>query len=371
MIVTVAPASGTLLDPEPPGANGKSRVIVPWSTRWPVVSSSVIVTVPLPSAIVAFTGLERSTKKVSSGSTRVSPTISTAIVRWNSPGPKKRKSSAGLKSPPPAVAVPSRVSKATVTRFVAGDDRLTWMIASEVPEFPSVTVTSSIDSSGVTSSSVIVNAPFPLRRSRGVHRVGKVDEEGLVGLVEGVADDLNRDRVLELPRREEEEVIGRAEVAAARRRRSSAGVEGDHDQVRGWRRQVHVDDRHSEVPEFPSVTVTSSIHSSGVSSFHDRDGPGPIGDGGVHRVGKVDEEGLVGLVERVADDLKRRRTDGIPLERTRRYRWQPCSHRLLVAVPSRVPKVTVTAFVAGDDKEIVNVATEVPELPSVTVTLLD
>ena len=35
VIVTVAPASGTLFVPdEPPGANGRSRVIVPWSTRW-------------------------------------------------------------------------------------------------------------------------------------------------------------------------------------------------------------------------------------------------------------------------------------------------------------------------------------------------
>ena len=34
-IVTVAPASGTLLDPEPePGANGRSRVIVPCIARW-------------------------------------------------------------------------------------------------------------------------------------------------------------------------------------------------------------------------------------------------------------------------------------------------------------------------------------------------
>ena len=35
VIVTVAPASGTLFVPdEPPGANASSRVIVPWSTRW-------------------------------------------------------------------------------------------------------------------------------------------------------------------------------------------------------------------------------------------------------------------------------------------------------------------------------------------------
>ena len=35
MIVTVAPASGTLFVPdEPPGANANNRVIVPWSTRW-------------------------------------------------------------------------------------------------------------------------------------------------------------------------------------------------------------------------------------------------------------------------------------------------------------------------------------------------
>ena len=44
-------------------------------------SLSTIVPTPWPSAIVAFTGLERSATNVSSNSSRVSPTIGTVNVR--------------------------------------------------------------------------------------------------------------------------------------------------------------------------------------------------------------------------------------------------------------------------------------------------
>ena len=49
-------------------------------------SSSRIVPMPWLSAIVAFVGAERLTKKVSSGSSSVSPVTAIAMIPWVDPG---------------------------------------------------------------------------------------------------------------------------------------------------------------------------------------------------------------------------------------------------------------------------------------------
>ncbi len=176
-------------------------------------SSSVIVPRPLSSVIVAAVAFDSSSVKVSSPSSSWSPLTTTVTDLVVSPAANV---SVPLVAPKSAgeVALPGAVAKSTVTCRPLTGERVTVKVALVVPVWPSVTVTSSTDSAGSASSSVIVPRPVASAMRR-VAGVGEVEGEGLVDLVEGVAADGDGDGLGGLARGEAEVAGDRGVVAPA------------------------------------------------------------------------------------------------------------------------------------------------------------
>src|SRR5262245_54448401 len=95
-------------------------------------------------------------KKVSLGSGEVSPFTGTVIVRVVWPGAKVSVPFTAVKSPGSA-ALPFEVKKSTETVFVLAVDIVTVKVALIDPLFPSVTVTSLIDSDGGTTVNEVLD----------------------------------------------------------------------------------------------------------------------------------------------------------------------------------------------------------------------
>ncbi len=118
-------------------------------------SSFDIVPIPMPSAIVAFTGLLRLTTNASSSSLRVSTFIWIVIGLVVCPGEIVTAPVAGVQSST-ACAVSSAVAQLTVICFPLAADKLTVRIRFLVPKLPSNMLTSLIDTDGGGSSSSMV-----------------------------------------------------------------------------------------------------------------------------------------------------------------------------------------------------------------------
>src|SRR5258705_8783475 len=105
-------------------------------------SSLMIDPCPSPSEMLAFTGLSRSTRKVSVPSTFRSPFTWTVMVPEVAPGAIDSAVESETKSLSAAVAVPSTVFQITSTCSVQGPERRTGKLKSVVPAFPSTSITS-------------------------------------------------------------------------------------------------------------------------------------------------------------------------------------------------------------------------------------
>ena len=220
-------------------------------------SSSVIVPTPWASAIVALAGLVRLTRNVSLVSSSRSPLTETVIVCVVWPGAKVR-------SPPRpgsrrAPAVPSAVAESTVT---------VWPLARQADG------EGRVDGAGVALGHGHVVDRQGRRRvvvgdradalavgDRGVDRLGQVDEEGLVDLVEHVALDLDGEGLGGLAGGEDERAAGGGVVAG----RMAVPLAVAESTVTVWplgalRLTVKV---ALIVPALPSVTVTSLIERVG------------------------------------------------------------------------------------------------------------
>jgi hypothetical protein len=138
-------------------------ISLPWkfaATNWKsdtggAPSSSRIVPCPSPSEMTTLNGWLRLTKKVSSGSTAVSPTTATDAALTVSPGRKVMRPVAALKSAP-CVAVPGAAVNRMRSVLPLAAESVRLKTALVVPELPSVTLASPAETVGVASSSRIV-----------------------------------------------------------------------------------------------------------------------------------------------------------------------------------------------------------------------
>src|SRR3954463_16744033 len=118
-----------------------------------VLSSSMMVTVALPSAIVAPVGFERTTVNASFGSLSVSPWIFTWNVSWTVPGWKVSVWVVIVKSEG-ALALPATVATVTVTGEKAAVDRRTVTRAFDWFLSPSAISRSSTNNCGTSLSAI-------------------------------------------------------------------------------------------------------------------------------------------------------------------------------------------------------------------------
>src|SRR6266536_88841 len=146
--VTVSVAG---VSPTPPSGVVASPIRTTGSSPGGYSSSSLIVTTPSGSAMVAPAGFERWTVNVSSCSTSVSPKTVTSTCLLVSPGANVRVPEADWKSY--VLAVPGTVAQSTVTGSSAALSRLTVRSAGRSLSSASDTDVSLIRSAGTTGSS--------------------------------------------------------------------------------------------------------------------------------------------------------------------------------------------------------------------------
>ena len=142
-------------------------------------------------------------------------------------------------------------------------------------------------------------------------RPAQVEEEGLIRFADRVAVDRHADRLGGLPGGEGRHATGRYVIAAGQRRAVGRGI-GDRDRLAAGRRQGD-----GEVQGGGAAVALAHGHVANTQAGHGvvvDDGPGALGIGNddVGRRAQVEEEGLIGFVDRVAVNRHGDRLDGLP-----------------------------------------------------------
>src|SRR5262249_30269736 len=130
------------------------------------------------------------------------------------------------------------------------------------------------------------------------------DVEGLGGLVEQVTDDRHGELLRGDPRREGQGAGGRRVVLAGERG-AVVGGEADGGSERGRTGEAHREDRVARAGVALGHRDVIDGERGRRIVVGDRRDALAVADGGVDRVGEVEAEGLVVLVDRVAQDRHR------------------------------------------------------------------
>ncbi len=269
------------------------------------VSSSVIVPTPCASAIVAFEGRLRLTKKLSVASSSRSPLTMTVTVCVVTPAAKFSVPAAAAKSPG-ATAESLAVAKLTDTARPLTAESVAVKVALTVPELPSVTVTSSIESEGSGSSSVIVPRP----KSSAIvafEAPREADREALVYLITRVTYKGDVHGLRNLARREGQQAARRGVVAGGDRRAVGGRVVDGHGLAAG-RAQGDREGRVRGALELGDVVDRECRRRIVV---RDRADGLAVAERRVRGARQVEQEAFVRLVQHVAVDEHRDRLRGV------------------------------------------------------------